>query len=82
MARAFILWRRRLSDLKSLAIYETVSNSWMRLMSGALFGIAAVWLAFPYIEAAFQETRETLEEKLKRSAFHPSPDAPRIPTGR
>ncbi len=57
-------------------------NSWMRLMSGALFGIAAVWLAFPYIEAAFQETRETLEEKLKRSAFHPSPDAPRIPTGR
>ncbi len=52
-------------------------NSWMRLASGVLFGIAAVWLVFPYIDAAFQQTRETLEEKLKRSALHPSSDAAR-----
>ena len=46
-------------------------NSWMRLLTGALFGIASVWLAFPYAEAAFFEVREELEAKfidLKRDA--------------
>jgi uncharacterized membrane protein len=40
-------------------------NSWMRLLTGALFGIASVWLAFPYAEAAFFEVREELEAKFK-----------------
>lgn len=48
-------------------------NSWMRLLSGALFGMAAIWLAFPYVDAAFQQTREALAEKLKRSVLQPSP---------
>jgi uncharacterized membrane protein len=52
-------------------------NSWMRLLSGVLFGIAAVWLAFPYADAYFSQIRETLEEKFKRSAFPPSQDADR-----
>jgi len=43
-------------------------NSWMRLITGALFGIASVWLAFPYAEAAFFEVREELELKFKRVA--------------
>jgi len=43
-------------------------NSWMRLLTGALFGVASVWLAFPYVEAAFYEAREELEAKLKRVA--------------
>jgi uncharacterized membrane protein len=42
-------------------------NSWLRLVSGMLFGIAAIWLAFPYVDAVFRQTREVLEEKLKRS---------------
>jgi uncharacterized membrane protein len=41
-------------------------NSWMRLLTGALFGIASVWLAFPYAEAMFHQTREALEDKLRR----------------
>jgi uncharacterized membrane protein len=41
-------------------------NSWMRLLTGALFGLASVWLAFPYAEAAFFEVREELEAKFKR----------------
>ncbi len=41
-------------------------NSSMRLLTGALFGIASVWLAFPYVEAAFVEVRETLERKFRR----------------
>jgi uncharacterized membrane protein len=41
-------------------------NSWMRLLTGALFGIASVWLAFPYAEAAFAEAREELELRRQR----------------
>lgn len=43
-------------------------NSWMRLITGALFGIASVWLAFPYAEAAFFEVREELAAKFGRQA--------------
>jgi uncharacterized membrane protein len=41
-------------------------NSWLRLITGALFGAASVWLAFPYLEAAFFEVREELEGKFAR----------------
>ena len=41
-------------------------NSWMRVLTGALFGLASVWLAFPYAEAAFAEIRETMESKFTR----------------
>jgi uncharacterized membrane protein len=41
-------------------------NSWMRLITGALFGLASVWMAFPYAEAAFSEMREELEDRFKR----------------
>ncbi len=37
----------------------------MRLLTGALFGIASVWLAFPYAEATFNQIREALEDKFK-----------------
>jgi hypothetical protein len=38
----------------------------MRLLTGALFGLASVWLAWPYADAAFNEVREQLDEKLSR----------------
>ncbi len=41
-------------------------NSWMRLLTGVLFGVASVWLAFPYAEATFNQIREALEDKFKR----------------
>ncbi len=41
-------------------------NSIMRLLTGALFGLASVWLAWPYADAAFNEVREQLDEKLSR----------------
>ncbi len=41
-------------------------NSIMRLVTGALFGLASVWLAWPYADAAFNEVREELEVKFKR----------------
>jgi uncharacterized membrane protein len=44
-------------------------NSIMRLLTGLLFGIGTVWFAFPYIDAAFYETREELEEKIRRRSM-------------
>ncbi len=41
-------------------------NSIMRLLTGALFGLASVWLAWPYADAAFNEVKEQLEEKFAR----------------
>jgi len=48
-------------------------NSWMRLLTGGLFGIASVWLAFPYAEAAFAGIRETLEGKFRRLSLTRNP---------
>lgn len=42
-------------------------NSWMRIITGVLFGIASVWLAWPYAEAAFAEAREELEYRFKKA---------------
>lgn len=35
------------------------SNWWLRTITGAIFGVASVWLAYPYIEDAMQEVIET-----------------------
>jgi uncharacterized membrane protein len=41
-------------------------NSWMRLVSGILFGCGVVGLVFPYIDRFNQESAQTLAEKLRR----------------
>ncbi len=67
----FRLFRRRLKSpsLKVYAIFlipiavdglsQMVglrqSNWWLRTVTGALFGMASVWLAYPYIEEAMQD---------------------------
>lgn len=35
-----------------------------RVLTGAMFGLMNVWLAFPYIEMSMQETIDTIETKL------------------
>lgn len=35
------------------------SNWWLRTLTGALFGFASVWFAYPYIEDAMREVLET-----------------------
>ena len=42
-------------------------NSSMRLVTGVLFGIACVWLAYPYLEQVMSETRVRLEDNLRRT---------------
>ena len=42
-------------------------NSSMRLVTGILFGVACVWLAYPYIEQSMSDMRVRLEENLGRA---------------
>jgi uncharacterized membrane protein len=35
------------------------SNWWLRTVTGAIFGFAAVWLAYPYVDEAMQGVLET-----------------------
>jgi uncharacterized membrane protein len=42
-------------------------NAWARLISGLLFGLAVVWLAFPYLDRSFRESAVLLQVKLARS---------------
>ncbi len=35
------------------------SNWWLRSITGALFGLASIWLAYPYVDEAMQEVIET-----------------------
>lgn len=46
-------------------IRETLPG--FRALTGALFGIMNVWLAFPYLEESMAETSEIIAEKLARA---------------
>lgn len=41
------------------------SNWWLRTVTGALFGGASVWLAYPYIEAAMRDVVRSEEMRLR-----------------
>jgi uncharacterized membrane protein len=36
------------------------STWWSRVVSGVLFGVACIWLAFPYVESGMNDVRRTL----------------------
>lgn len=40
-------------------------NSWMRLITGVLFGLGIVWFGFPYIHNVFQDTMTQIKSKEK-----------------
>ncbi len=40
-------------------------NSWMRLITGVLFGAGIVWLAYPLVEAAFNDTALAIRAKFE-----------------
>lgn len=40
-----------------------------RVITGALFGLASAWLAFPYMEMSMQETRQEIEYKLRQAGI-------------
>jgi uncharacterized membrane protein len=40
------------------------SNWQLRTITGALFGLASVWLAYPYLEEGMRDIRDTVNDKL------------------
>ena len=40
-------------------------NSWMRLLTGALFGIGVVWFGFPYMDLALSEQTQILATRFQ-----------------
>jgi uncharacterized membrane protein len=42
-------------------------NSWMRLISGVIFGLGIVWFLFPYLHEVFTESARLIEEKFARA---------------
>ncbi|MCS7059573.1 MAG: DUF2085 domain-containing protein [Anaerolineae bacterium] len=58
-----------------LAILPFRESTWaLRVLTGALFGAAIAWLAFPLIESSF-----AAEERLARVVSTPNSDAPYTP---
>ncbi|MFQ6101681.1 MAG: DUF2085 domain-containing protein [Anaerolineae bacterium] len=47
-------------------------NSWMRLITGLLFGLAVTWMVYPVFEAYFRDARQRLELRLRQVARLPS----------
>lgn len=42
-------------------------NSWMRLITGAMFGLAAVWTAIPHMDSGFSDAARQIEDKFARA---------------
>lgn len=42
------------------------STWWLRTVTGALFGLATAWLAYPYIEESMNDIRQSIVRKLDR----------------
>jgi uncharacterized membrane protein len=40
------------------------STPWLRVFTGALFGLATAWFAYPYMEESFSETRQFFIKKF------------------
>ena len=53
-----------LTFLSFLPTHE--SSPLLRTLTGGLFGLANIWLAYPYFEASMREAREELKIKLAR----------------
>jgi uncharacterized membrane protein len=80
---AFTLLRERLSPLpikmfallsvpialdgfgQLLALWE--STWWSRALSGALFGVACVWLAYPYIESGMRDVLRVMQQEQHKT---------------
>jgi uncharacterized membrane protein len=45
-----------------IAPYET--TPFMRTLTGSLFGLATVWLAYPYVQETMDEFRDTLQQRF------------------
>lgn len=63
----------------SLGITPHETTPVMRVITGALFGLCTVWLAYPYVEDTMAELREGLEAKAAKGEQGGLPDVGRGP---
>ncbi len=42
-------------------------NSWMRWLTGLLFGLGVVWLAYPFLHRSFNETAQQIENNFRQA---------------
>ncbi|MBE2199523.1 MAG: DUF2085 domain-containing protein [Anaerolinea sp.] len=64
-------WLAALTDSTFPATFYTGDafgsfNSWIRLLSGILFGIGVVWFAYPHLHASFNETAKQIAGKFQQ----------------
>jgi len=48
------------------------STSFLRVLTGGLFGISNAWLALPYLKVSMEEVRQELERKLGKAGPRPA----------
>jgi hypothetical protein len=44
-------------------------NSWMRLLTGLLFGLGVVWCLYPRLQASFVDTSRHIEAKFHQAGL-------------
>lgn len=60
-----LLYHILVQTVPSLQLPSFESTPLRRVVTGALFGLATAWLAYPYIQASFEEMMATLEQRLE-----------------
>ena len=69
-----------ISQIGRLSISARESTPLLRTLTGGLFGMVNVWMAYPHLEASMRETRLALAAKLavadRRRAGAPAPGTP------
>lgn len=48
-------------------------NSWMRWLTGLLFGLGVVWLVYPYLHRSFNDTAQQIEDKFRQAELPLTP---------
>ena len=62
----FLLWLPMAIDGFTQLFGLRESNWELRVVTGGLFALSLVWVAFPYLERAFAEMRRDLEARFAR----------------
>lgn len=65
----FALWAPMAIDGFTQLFGLRESNWQLRVLTGVLFALACVWVAFPHLERAFAQMRQDLEARFRRVAL-------------
>lgn len=60
----FVLWLPMALDGFTQLFGLRESNWQLRVVTGTIFALSCVWVAYPYLQAGFRDMRETLERRF------------------